>query len=125
MNIYVAHSIIINYIDDLYNPIKNFHKIVEHNFYFPHDKNNERCNGYTFYKQFDLILAEVSEPSTGLGIELGWANILQIPILCIYKRGSKITSSLKAVTDQYIEYENSEDLLNKLFEYINDINKIL
>ncbi len=120
MKIYVAHSRTINFIDDLYNPIINSQKLKEYSFYFSHsDNTKETNNNYNFYKQFDLIIAEVSQPSTGLGIELGWTNILQIPILCIYKKGSKITNSLNTVTNKYIEYINDEDLVDKIHEFLN------
>lgn len=123
LQIYLAHSRTVDYINDLYSPIKNSQKLREYTFYLPHDNNRENYNDYNFYKQFNLILAEVSEPSTGLGIELGWANMLQIPIVCIYKKGTKITASLSAVTNEYIEYSSSEELVNKLYEYIQYYNK--
>ena len=62
----------------------------------------------------DLFLAEASFPSTGLGIELGWANDLRIPIACIYQTGHKPSSSLKLICDDFIEYNDATDLINKL-----------
>lgn len=35
-------------------------------------------------KTCDLMIAEVSLPATGLGIELGWAKAFKVPILCMY-----------------------------------------
>ena len=31
----------------------------------------------------DIVVAEVTDPSHGVGIELGWAILRKIPILCI------------------------------------------
>jgi nucleoside 2-deoxyribosyltransferase len=121
LKIYLAHSRIINFIDDLYDPIKGSQDLKKHDFYLPHDNNRESCNDYDFYRQFDLIIAEVSEPSTGLGIELGWANTLKIPILCIYKKGKKVTGSLKSITNDYIEYTSNQDLINNICVYIDNM----
>ena len=65
-------------------------------------------------KTVDLMIAECSFPSIGLGIELGWANALNLRIIIIQKKGIKVSQSLKAVSKELIEYESSEDLLNKL-----------
>ena len=66
-----------------------------------------------------MLIAEVSLPATGQGIELGWADYANTPILCIYEKKSKISSSLKFITNNFIEYENTEDMINKLNDFIN------
>jgi 2'-deoxynucleoside 5'-phosphate N-hydrolase len=33
----------------------------------------------------DLVIAEVTTPSLGVGYELGWATILGKPVLCLYR----------------------------------------
>ncbi len=58
-------------------------------------------------EKYDLVIAEVSLPATGLGIELGWADYSNTPILCIYEKGSKFSSFLKFITNNFIEYDNS------------------
>lgn len=69
-------------------------------------------------KSCDLVIAEVSMPSTGQGIELGWANMLNIPIICIHEQGSKISRSLQYVAQEFIEYKGSEDMLRKIENYL-------
>ncbi|MDO8503514.1 MAG: hypothetical protein Q7S60_02385 [bacterium] len=69
-------------------------------------------------KECNLILAEVSYPSTAQGIELGWANTYGVPIVVIYKKGTKPSDSIKAVSDTFIEYENSDDMVEKLIDYL-------
>jgi len=44
-----------------------------HEIILPHDKRN--LISKDIIKKCNLFIAEVSFPSTGLGIELGWANI--------------------------------------------------
>ena len=55
----------------------------------------------------------MSPPGAGQGIELGWADYATTPILCIYEKGLKISSSLKFITNNYIEYENTDDMIKK------------
>lgn len=68
---------------------------------------------------YDLVIAEVSLPSTGQGIELGWASSANTPILCIYKKSAEVSSALKFITNEFIEYENSEDMIKKIKAFIN------
>ena len=50
-----------------------------------------------------------------MGIELGWANMFDIPIVCIYKKGSVLSRSLEEVCGEMIEYDNDiENVINKL-----------
>jgi len=66
-----------------------------------------------------LLIAEVSLPATGQGIELGWADYAKTSILCIYKKGIQISSSLKFITDNFIEYENEENMISQINDFIN------
>jgi hypothetical protein len=66
-----------------------------------------------------MVLAEVSNPATGQGIELAWANANNIPIVCVFKKGADISGSLKFITDKIIEYENSNDMIEKIKKEIN------
>ena len=64
-------------------------------------------------------MAEVSCPSTGQGIELGCADLLGTPILCIIENGAKISSSLHNVTDDFVTYDSAEDMIEKLRNFLN------
>lgn len=109
MKIFVSHSQSFEFKEELYKPLR---EIDGCNFFFPHE--NESKNTQEEIKNSDLVLAEVSYPSTGQGIELGWANVSKIPILCIFKEGSKISGSLKYITDDFITYSSTGDLVDKL-----------
>lgn len=121
MNIYVAHSNKFDYIKKLYEPIKNAKSLSMHNIFFPHDEENKLVKTKEIIKNYDLVIAEVSLPATGLGIELGWADDSNTPILCIYEKGAKISSSLKFITNNFIEYDNSEDLIEKINDFLNNL----
>ena len=71
------------------------------------------------FKDMDLLIVEVSFPSTGQGIEIGWASTLKVPILCIYKNGNKISGSLKYITDDFITYIDSNDLVAKISGFLS------
>ena len=119
MYIYVAHSNKFEYMKKLYEPIKNAKSLSMHNFFFPHDEANKLVKTKEIIKKYDLVIAEVSLPATGLGIELGWADYSNKPILCIYEIGAKISSSLKFITNNFIEYDNSKDLIQKIEKFLN------
>ncbi len=120
MKIYISHVKESDFLDGLYKPIKESELYSKHEFFFPHDS-NELVNTKDIIKNSALVIAEVSQPATGQGIELGWANILNVPIVCIYKDGCKIAGSLKYISDTFIVYSDQTDLIKKLSEYLNKI----
>lgn len=113
MKIYVAHSNSYDYKAELYLPIRNSILNTEHEFFLPHE-NDMAVNSKDIMKDCDLVIAEVSLPSTGEGIELGRADVFGIPVVCIYKEGSKMSGSLKYVSDTFIEYNTTEDMIEKI-----------
>lgn len=121
--IYVSHSSLVNYKELLYAPLKSSHLNKTCNFVFPHEQDSANLfNTKALFKsgKCKLVLAEVSTPSTGQGIELGWANDLNIPIVCIYQKGCKVTDALKTVSSEFIEYEGFEDMIGKITAYLNN-----
>ena len=121
MNIYVAHSNKFDYINKLYNPIKQSKLSKEYNFLFPHDEINKEIKTKQIIADYDLVIADVSLPATGLGIELGWADYANTPILCIYEKNSTYSSALKFITNSFIEYENAEDMLKKIEDFLHNL----
>ncbi len=113
MKIYVSHSKNFDYTNELYKPLKEAKLPVE--FIFPHDDISKPFNSRELFQnhKVDYVLAEVSLPATGQGIELGWADIFNVPIVCIYKKGSKPADSLKIISGDIYEYDNLTDLINK------------
>ncbi len=114
MKIYISHSTNFDFKKDLYQPIKDSNLSKE--FIFPHEKSLKQnpLKKLFLSKKCNLIIAEISLPSTGQGIELGWANIYKIPIICFYKKGSNYSKSLKEISKKIIQYNNSKDLLEKI-----------
>lgn len=119
MKIYVAHSRSFDFHKELYEPLKNSSLAREHTFVFPHEESAEPFSSKElFQNESDLVIAEVSYPATGLGIELGWADMLKVPVVCIYKKGAQISASLKVITRTFLEYSDASDLVAKVSQAI-------
>ena len=113
MKIYISHASKFDYINKLYNPIKESKLFKKYEFILPHDGDNV-INTKEIISKSDLLIAETSIQTTGQGIELGWADFSNVPIICIYEKGAEISSALKFITKDLIEYENIEDMINKI-----------
>ena len=117
MNIYISHSSKYDYINNLYTPIKKCKLYENHQFYFPHET-DKVINTKHIITNYDLLIAEISLPSISQGIELGWADYANVPILFIYTQGTTVSSSLKLVTNHFFEYKNTVDMINKIDNFL-------
>lgn len=118
MKIYFAHTKDSDYKNDLYIPIRNSELNREHDIVLPHEHGK---NEYSkpIIESSDLLIAEVSYPATGSGIEIGWGNAAGVPLLCVHKTGTKPSGSLRFLTEDFIEYVDTADLVLKLTYYLN------
>lgn len=123
MKIYISHASKYDYKSKLYNPIKQSNLMKENTLFFPHDGSDKVVNTKKIIANYDLVLAEVSLPATGQGIELGWADDAKTPIVCLYEKGRAISSSLKFITKDFIEYEDTTDMIKQINEYVENIKK--
>ena len=122
MRIYIAHSREIDYVNNLYKPLKNDPFFNEYDLILPHETDKPN-NTRDFYGSIDILIAECSEVSTGLGIELGFAYDDNVQIYCIYQYDKKISSSIKAVTNNFYEYHNIDEMVNIIKEIIINYKK--
>lgn len=113
MKLYLAHSSGYDYKTELYRPLKAAFA-SEYEIFFPHDSNADGVKSKDIIPTCDVILAEVSLPSTGQGIELGWADAHNIPIICFYRTGSNLSSALHFISNSVFEYNTSEEMITKL-----------
>lgn len=102
----------------LYDPLRNSILLKEYDFVFPHENSREPYPTKDKLEKSDLILAEVSFPSTGQGIELGWADMKNIPIMLVYIRGANPSKSLKEISAKSYGFKNFSDLEKKAYKYI-------
>lgn len=120
MKIFVAHSSDFDFRNKLYIPLRGSSLNAEHEIFLPQENGKERVTK-ELIKSCGVMVADVSLPSTGEGIELGWADTFGIPIICMYEKGSKISSSLGFVAHTLLEYDNPADMLDKLTVALNKV----
>lgn len=122
MNIYVAHSRTFDFQKELYQPIRTSSLYTVHTFTLPHETSGKPFNSKEYLRnQCDVLIAEVSHPSTGIGIELGWADGYGVPIVCVYMKGSTISDSLKTISTRFVEYADGTELVSGIEAAINQI----
>ena len=69
----------------------------------------------------DMVIAEVTVPSLGVGYEVGRAIHLGKPVLCLFNEdsGKKLSAMIAGCTDVEIcRYNQPEELLNRLSAFI-------
>jgi hypothetical protein len=114
MKILVAHASNFDYETELYQPLKQSAILQQHTVIYPHDDENAEIETNSHIPDSDLMIAEVSYPSTGAGIEIGLVQAAGIPTLFVYKTGTKPTGSLKFIKGKLVEYTDSADLVSKV-----------
>jgi len=125
MIIYVAHASSFDFKKELYEPLRSSELYKQYEFVLPHLQSNSPFNSKEFLRSCDLVIAEVSFPSTGMGIELGWADMIGVPVFCIYRKGSKVSSSLEMVKTSRQEYKNADDMLKIIGRYLSQYKQKL
>ena len=120
MKIYIAHSSDIDYKNKIYKPLKDSVLSSKHTLILPHDGDVSFQDVRDKYRDIDIVIAECSKPSTGMGIELGWFFDDDKPIFCFYKSGTRPSSALEAIAKEIIEYDDSEDFIKKLDALISN-----
>ncbi len=123
MKIFVPHSSNFDFRNELYTPLRNSNLNSEHDFILPQENKREVITK-ELIKTCDLVLAEVSYPSTGQGIELGWASLLDIPIVCIYKEGLKYSPGLRYITGRFVSYKNPKDMIEKIGKFLESFDNL-
>ncbi len=63
-----------------------------------------------------LVLLDHKELSQGMCLEMGYAYKMKMPIILVVRKDIKV-STLKAMSSHVIEYDNHDDMLEKLWTY--------
>ncbi|MDD5083513.1 MAG: nucleoside 2-deoxyribosyltransferase [Candidatus Moranbacteria bacterium] len=77
----------------------------------------------SWLSQADVVVAEVSTPSLGVGYEIARAETMEKPVLCIYRLGAGKRVSAMLAGNANIEvqaYENLEDLTEVLENFLRE-----
>ena len=120
MKLYIGHGRDFDYQNELYTPLRTSELASFVDIILPHEDGGKPFHSKTDLQGVDVMLAEISHPSTGLGIELGYADLYQIPIIIAYKAGSQPSSTAKVLGTHAIEYTGPEDLVRQLIPILKD-----
>lgn len=122
--IYFIHSTSFDFKNEYYDPIQRSQLSRLHKLIFPHAKSDVPFASKMLFEsgKCDLVVAEVSFPSTGGGIEIGWANMKDIPIIMVAQRNSQVSDYLKDLCQSFIIYKDRSDLVEKLKIEISNLD---
>lgn len=120
IKVYVSHSTEFDFEKELYRPLK---RLKGFELIFPHESSKKSESSKEIIKGCSAVIAEVSHPSHGVGVEIGWADSFEMPIIFIFKKGTKVSSSLKFISGKFIEYENVEDIVPKIEKILEEFLK--
>lgn len=79
----------------------------------------------TWIQESDLLVAEVSTPSHGVGYEIGYALNLNKPVLCLYNQSIVITKMITGNPNPLLtvkKYEDYPEAEKILVEYVAEIS---
>lgn len=74
----------------------------------------------TWLEQADVVVAEVTQPSIGVGYEIGRAVAMETPVLCLYRKsGNHDCSAMIRGNDEVelVEYETLETARNQIDKF--------
>jgi hypothetical protein len=79
---------------------------------------------YAQLKSCDVLIADVSETSHGVGIEIGISYCLNRKRILLLEKGKDLTKLAEGMPNTIIiEYRNLEDLKTKLSSALDDLKK--
>jgi len=73
----------------------------------------------------DLLIAEVSTPSHGVGYEIGYALGLRKRVLCLHRAGLPVSKMITGNRDPYLtvwEYADGSQAVHQLRTYLSEVN---
>jgi len=73
-------------------------------------------------KSSDILIAEISEASHGVGIEIGLSYSLGLKRILLIENGNNVTKLIQGMSDTVIlEYTDKEDLKKKLGDCLQNL----
>jgi nucleoside 2-deoxyribosyltransferase len=76
----------------------------------------------------DVLIAEVSMPSHGVGYEIGFSLWLRKPVLALYKEGRRVSKMISGNPDRNLSvasYQNPEEAIIQIRRFISAHNLYL
>ena len=70
---------------------------------------------YNELKSSNVLIAEISEPSHGVGMEIGMSYCLGLTRVLLYEKGKELSKIIQGAPDTFlVEYENVSHLEKEL-----------
>jgi nucleoside 2-deoxyribosyltransferase len=85
-----------------------------HEVHFPPEFEGKRVSSKKAVEGCDVLLADVSLPSTGVGIELGYAEFLGKQVILLKESDKPLQASVAMLSKPCIDYFDFQDLSEKL-----------
>ena len=121
MKIIITHSSDLDFESILYNPIENAGFWHDHQILLPQRTGLREQITQEMIRDADLVLCEVSLPSTGQGIEIGWATLYETPIVCFHHMDAHPSGALQFVCEEFFTYKDDVDMVEKISRYLLNV----
>ena len=114
---------IVAYIKKQGHQVLTDHIIIDNIFDFENKLSPQKIyeRDIKFLNECDVVIAEVSNPSLGVGYEVCYALEHQIPTLCIFQSDIFISRMIVGNTSPYLtlfEYESEKTLLKRIVTFL-------
>lgn len=112
----IGHSTSYDYQTQLYDVVRALKNLPpDVTISLPHEDGGEGDSTRTFFTEgCDLFIAEVSAPSTGLGMEVAYAHAAGVPVVYLHHADCQPSSSLKIVSSTFLAYASRTELARHL-----------
>ncbi|MDD4188016.1 MAG: hypothetical protein PHX04_04570 [Bacilli bacterium] len=117
LKVYFIHSSKIDYNNLLYRPILASSVCIKHELMLPQSKNYQDKYIKDLIDKADIIIAEVSEPSFGLKLELRWALKSGKPVKYI-SLNNEVPKKLTKLVPEIEHTRNDKSIINIIEDYI-------
>ncbi len=74
-------------------------------------------------RRSDALIAEVSHPSTGVGMEVMLAILSGKPVLCLYRRGSRVSRMILGAPVRVVEYGSPKELRSAVLSWLEELSR--
>ena len=119
MKVIITHSSDLDFETILYRPLMSADFWTDHEILLPQRTGLRAQITREMVRDADLLLCEVSLPSTGQGIEIGWATLFETPIICFHHADAKPSDALQFVCDTFFQYTDEGDMLSNIKDIIS------
>lgn len=118
LKVYFVHSRRIDYNNDIYLPVLRSNILSKHTLIFP----ETNANKDTYYKDLmekaDIFIVDLTNPDTGLNMELKESILLKKPILALAKRSIGYEEKYQKLLKNVIGYDNPQELASYVERFV-------